>query len=251
MSGRASLEFLAAKYKEKLDENQQYFLDAMKSPESEWSLVRDSDGVRIDKRRFRDTGFDLVRAVGVISSPPEELFEVIIDVQNYPVMNPVTSYGKILQGDFHAPVRLDYVAVKAMFIISPRDFLYLQRHIHFENRSFMSVTVSIDDADYVVATDEAPMVEACTRGEMFMTGMHCSPCTDDPQKTKCVYLSAVDPKGWLPRAAVNACCAKGAVLLGNLKAFMANRMKQSSSGAEGGSGPSAAAAAEVEGAQTS
>ena len=61
-----------------------------------WELAAEPPGVKVYRRQVEGSDVREMRAIGLISATPKEVFDVIQDLDNYPKQMPYTAEAKVL-----------------------------------------------------------------------------------------------------------------------------------------------------------
>lgn len=61
-----------------------------------WELAAEPEGVKVYRRQVEGSDVREMRAIGLISATPKEVFDVIQDLENYPKQMPYTAEAKVL-----------------------------------------------------------------------------------------------------------------------------------------------------------
>ena len=61
-----------------------------------WEVAAEPDGMKVYRRQVEGSDVREMKAIGVISATPKEVFDVIQDLENYPRQMPYTAEAKVL-----------------------------------------------------------------------------------------------------------------------------------------------------------
>ena len=125
------------------------------SPESEWNLKKDKDGIEVYTRTFEGSLFDEFKGLTTIeNSSLEKVLAVILDVKNYGSLFPDCMNPKVLKQDGKY-YDIHYIQVKAPWPVKNRDTVYEQKTVIDENGKHALVSLKplpdfiVEDKDFL------------------------------------------------------------------------------------------------------
>eukprot|EP01101_Sappina_pedata_P009923 TRINITY_DN612_c0_g1_i1.p1 TRINITY_DN612_c0_g1~~TRINITY_DN612_c0_g1_i1.p1 ORF type:complete len:234 (+),score=114.72 TRINITY_DN612_c0_g1_i1:74-775(+) len=162
-----------------------------------WNLIDEEQGISLFDKIIPDSPAHLTRAVGEFNAPVDVIAKLVAETNviarnvwdtEIVVYNVIKSfnenYSLILQG-FRAP-----------FPVSSRDFSAVRCKKVIGDRIIICGTS--------VITDEIPEVEGYVRGDVLVSGFLIEPVVGKPGVSRVIGVTQLDPKGWIPTAAVNS-----------------------------------------------
>jgi len=87
-----------------------------------WELVAEPPGVKVYRRQVEGSDVREMRAIGLISATPKEVFDVIQDHENYPRQMPYTAEAKVLSRSADGKDMLFYSRLNTP-LVSERDYI--------------------------------------------------------------------------------------------------------------------------------
>lgn len=207
---------LEAKYRPLLERSLAEFLEEAKATpvnEGVWAFVKERLGVRMWKKKYRNSGYDMIRGEGVIPFPSGTVvWPVVRDIENRPAMDPMSRSMRVVK-TIAPDLRLVYFTSHPFMVVSSREFVGLTMDYKAGPDRYASVMISVDKEDF------DPQESYGVRGDLLFSGIYIEPEKDDRQKTRMVYACAVDPKGWIPRDIVNAGVSQSAEIVIHMRNF--------------------------------
>jgi len=112
------------------------------TPQSEWSLKKEKNGIKIYTRSFEGSSFNEFKGVIVIpNSSVIAILEVILDVKNYESLFPDCMKPKVLKQDGKW-YDIHYIQTKGPFPVKDRDSVFEQKTELDENEKYARITLS-------------------------------------------------------------------------------------------------------------
>jgi len=111
------------------------------SPESEWKLKKDKNGIEIYTGSFEGSTFDEFKGIITIEkSSLKEVLAVILDVENYAELFPDCMNPKVLkqEGEYYD---IHYIQTKGPLTIKDRDSVFEQKAEVGKNGKYARVTL--------------------------------------------------------------------------------------------------------------
>jgi len=203
--------------KEVTDALIQEIWDLAHEPEEVWSYLGDFNGVNVQKRKYKNHSLQVVRARVTIEFPPDEVRKPHQDISKRPLWDDMMEHGVLLE-ELSDGGHIHYIIMKPVSVVSSRDFVYYTRLLEKENGVWVSGTSSVSEK-YAKSPE---FKKGIVRGEIIISGLVAKPVELEGGKigTSFVCINLVDPKGWLPHAAVNLAAAKGSSAIGFLRNYL-------------------------------
>jgi len=189
--------------------------DLVHEPEDQWVQISHDNGVVISKKKYKNFPVNCLKAYAYIEAPVDVAKEKAWDIVIRPTWDPILAQGKVIE-DLPDGGQIQYILMHPVLVVSSRDFVYYTRMTQKENGAWVGASSSVSKHPAV------PENKGIVRGDLIITGVCFEPHTfeDGRTGTKFTYIGVVDPKGWLPHAAVNLALAKGAECVGHLRDFL-------------------------------
>jgi hypothetical protein len=125
------------------------------SPESEWDLKKEKDGIKIFTRSVEGSTFaEFKGTITIEKSSLTEVLDVILDVKNYESLFPDLMNPKVLKQDGKY-YDIHYIQVRAPWPVKNRDTVYEQKAVVDKNGKHAYVSLKplpdfiVEDKDFV------------------------------------------------------------------------------------------------------
>jgi len=149
----------------------------------------------------------------LIDLPVDLVKELSVDMQKRASWDPTVASVSVLE-DFGDGGQIHYLVINPVPLISTRDFLYYSKIKKIEN-GWITASTSIKAHPKCPTKKTTGLV----RGKLVISGTTFSPriLEDGSEGTIMTYVNVTDPKGMIPKAAVNLAVEKGAATVGFLR----------------------------------
>ncbi len=165
------------------------------SPDSDWKLKKEKDGIKIYTRSIEGSSFDEFKGITTIEkSSLTEVLDVILDVKNYESLFPDCMNPKVLkqEGKYYD---IYYIQVKAPWPVKNRDTVYEQKAMVHENGKH--AFVSLKPLPDFIAEDKGFL--RIRKGSGFWELEE-----DDSNNVKVTYQFHGEPGGEIPAWLANS-----------------------------------------------
>ena len=159
--------------------------------ETEWQLKKDNKGITVYTRSVENSNINEFRASTKLSSSSESIFNIILDVENYPKWIEDVDYAeKIYQRDSQIGM---YYQVDMPWPITDRDITLISK---FKKLTNNSIVFQLNyDAELKAEDDDFIRIKEI-RGQWLITPI-------DSERCEVTYQFMADPEGSLPAWVVN------------------------------------------------
>jgi hypothetical protein len=186
--------------------------------ENAWKSSGEQQGVKIHKKKDKDSGLYMVRAEGVIKHPKGEVQKLLRDG------NAILEWDKTIEtfkslDEWDVTYSIGYTCIKKpAFIIDRRDFNFLSTDYTEEDGTIWFVGTSID-------YEKMPPQKNCVRCDIPLWGWKLE---DDKQSggTFASYAVLCDPRGNIPKLIANAVCEEQALNLVEIGKYLEKQNKE-------------------------
>eukprot|EP00741_Cyanophora_paradoxa_P018918 tig00021105_g18263.t1 len=181
----------------------------------EWKRLR--EGVKVFYRTTPDSVVHQVLAVGEepVEASAQELYEFLSDfVLSLKSTDDMfrEDTAKVVEKLREGPqetVEVRYAVFSVPWPFWHRSMLWFDSTKILKDGTVVSMGRSIERED-------TPEESNYVRSELMMSGYVCRPIPGEPKKCRIAYVVQVDPKGWLPKFAVNWASASQAMNVARL-----------------------------------
>ncbi|CAD8140075.1 unnamed protein product [Paramecium octaurelia] len=182
--------------------------------ENQWQLFSEEGGFKIHIRPDPETGLCLTRGEGFLPYTVDEIFAIIEDIPIRPKYDGICESGQIIRR-FSDELMLFYQKFKSMFfVISSRDFVVISRKI-VEGDFTYAIGKSLEHPNH-------PPVKGVVRGDLKIGGWILEKREGG---TFCIFVTWADPKGMLPKKAVNIVAGAQGKVVQQIKLLLDERKK--------------------------
>jgi hypothetical protein len=168
-----------------------FILPTLFVQESEWELKKDEAGIKIFTREVEGTNIKEFKASTIINASSETLYNIILDVENYPKWIEDVGYAEKLH---HIDGQIGmYYQLKLPWPIKDRDMAMVSNINLRDNNSILfdlegKTSLKDEDKDFIRITE--------INGEWSINPI-------DKNKSEVTYRFLADPEGFLPAWVVN------------------------------------------------
>ena len=161
------------------------------SQENDWQLKKDTDGIAIYTRSVENSNIKEFKASTTLNSSAETIFNIILDVENYPKWIEDISYAeKIYQRDSQIGM---YYQMNMPWPIQDRDITLISKFKKLADNSThfqlsYNADLKVEDKDFIRITE--------INGEWLITPI-------DKDSCEVIYRFLADPEGSLPAWVIN------------------------------------------------
>jgi ribosome-associated toxin RatA of RatAB toxin-antitoxin module len=159
--------------------------------ESSWEMKKDEDGITVYTRAVAGTNIKEFKASTTINSSVEKIFNILIDVENYPAwIEDVVNARKLFQAGDSLGM---YYQLDLPWPLKDRD-LAMVSHIHKNEDN--SILLQIVEATNLAAEDDDIIRIKEAKGQWLIKPLGTN-------KTAVTYQFLADPQGLLPAWVIN------------------------------------------------
>jgi hypothetical protein len=160
---------------------------SLMSSQDGWTEVvnSDEDGVQRHTRNLSD-GRQMIRAVGTLEFPPEQIKEYIRNANNKKLWDEMLDEGFTVQ-EFDNSLKINYEHFALPWPVSHRDFVYAMK-VYERPDGLLVVGRSVEFG--------VPEREGIVRGEIVASGFYLKRLGG--RRTELTFMASVDMKGSLP-----------------------------------------------------
>ena len=185
------------------------------SQENDWQLKKDSDGITVYTRSVENSNIKEFKASTTLNSSAETIFNIILDVENYPKWIEDVNYAeKIYQRDSQIGM---YYQLRMPWPIEDRDITLVSKFKKLPDNSThfqlsYNAELKDEDEDFIRITE--------INGEWLITPINKDSC-------EVTYRFLADPKGSLPAWVINIFIVDGPFkTLQNLREYAKDLINQ-------------------------
>jgi len=205
-------------------------LEHTKDDES-WTLVKHKKGVMVHIQHEEENPVKSARAKGIVPCSVPIVLRLLQSIDYYPEIDPLYQDGRVVEklDERHELLYSSYSS-GFDFLISPRDFFYVEGRRKFEDRTRVVACWSIE-------RDDVPPVPGKVRAHIFYSGWVIRPCTPSEEEIEeaeltnveaedwceATFVAQVDIKGWIPTWVVNKLSGTLANSIHQLRRFIAKK----------------------------
>lgn len=162
-----------------------------------WSIAVQNETVTVYARERKDTGAQELRAEGVIDAPPEKVWRVLREYEQYGKRMPYVHEARIIHEENGGKVAYVYTLLALPFV-QRRDYVLrlVDESEWSEGRGFLKISWSIDNS-------RAPQKQRDVVRMELNDGSWMLEPLEDGRSTRVVYSLHCDPGGALPKWIVN------------------------------------------------
>jgi len=167
--------------------------------EPRWEIAARKEGITVFTRKAEGENIAEVKAVGLIQAPPQEVWKILVDLDNYTRHMPYTEVARCLSREDNGKTFYFYTVLNPP-LVSRRDYVLKMRDVSEwkEGKGFMKLMWSVaEDADQRIPPDSSRVRLKLSNGYWLLEPK------DGGKTTLATYYILTDGGGALPVWIVN------------------------------------------------
>ena len=205
------MDAVEAKYRHKTDEQLAEALSLQALDDKQWKRVKLKKGVLVQKRKYKDTGFNIVKGSVVMPFPFEAVWRAGVDISLRTRVDKTVGFAAVLRM-FGEDMRFVHIITNKVAVVSPRNFVTCGVEKTLSDRARIQISTSVDPSDWVLDGEKG------TRGLLHLGSFYVEKVDDN--NTKVIYMACADPKGKILKSLVNNSSSRSVAYLGRLREFL-------------------------------